>query len=133
MIARQAGNGCLAEHRSRRYSVCAPLDPRFSVMTSIMPQLARFGPERCESLPPAEARAWCVRLARRHHENFSVLTRLTPARLRDDFAAVYAFCRWADDLGDETGDPERSRELLSWWRRELQACYGGEALLEHLD
>jgi len=39
---------------------------------------------------------------------------------------VYAFCRWADDLGDETGDASRSLSLLTWWRDELGACYAGQ-------
>lgn len=74
-----------------------------------------------------EARAWCGRLAREHAENFPVLSALVPTDLRDDFAAVYAFCRWADDLGDESGTPERALELLGWWRRELVACVAGQA------
>jgi squalene synthase HpnC len=49
----------------------------------------------------------------------------------DDFAAVYAFCRWADDLGDETGNDaaarRRSIELLNWWRHELDLCFTGRA------
>jgi squalene synthase HpnC len=45
--------------------------------------------------------------------------------MREDFAAVYAFCRWADDLGDEVGDRQRSLELLAWWRRELEQCFDG--------
>ncbi len=91
----------------------------------IVEQLATFGPDQCETLTLDEARGWCRRLAGGHYENFSVLSRLVPVRLRDDFAAVYAFCRWADDLGDETGDPDRSRELLEWWRHELEACFDG--------
>lgn len=66
------------------------------------------------------------RLARRHYENFPVLTRLVPAHLRADFAAVYAYCRTCDDLGDETGiGPAarlRSLELLAEWRRMLEGC-----------
>src|SRR5262249_40556404 len=57
--------------------------------------------------------------------NFSVLSALVPAGLRDDFATVYSFCRWADDLGDETGDTSRSLALLAWWRRELQQAFAG--------
>ena len=73
------------------------------------------------------ARAWCAALARGHYENFSVLSGLVPARLRGDFAAVYAFCRWADDLGDDAGEPGADRlRLLAWWRGELQACFAGE-------
>jgi squalene synthase HpnC len=89
-------------------------------------QLAIFGPDRCDTLSVEQARAWCRRLALRHYENFSVLSTLVPPRLRDDFAALYAFCRWADDLGDETGDRARSSELLAWWRRELEQCLAGE-------
>ncbi len=73
------------------------------------------------------ARAWCAALARGHYENFSVLSGLVPGRLRGDFAAVYAFCRWADDLGDEAGEPGEERlRLLAWWRGELEACFAGE-------
>lgn len=89
-------------------------------------QLARFGPEQCETLSIDEARAMCRRLTLGRYENFSVLSALVPHELRDDFAAVYAFCRWADDLGDEAGSPERSLELLTWWRRELEQCFAGE-------
>jgi squalene synthase HpnC len=73
----------------------------------------------------ADARNWCRSLAHSHYENFSVLTGLVPPRLRDDFAAVYAFCRWSDDLGDESGSTERATQLLEWWRHELDACVAG--------
>ena len=88
-------------------------------------QLEAYGPDRCETLSVEQARAWCGRLARGRYENFTVLSRLVPGDLRDDFAAVYAFCRWADDLGDEVGHTERSLELLAWWRRELEQCFDG--------
>ncbi len=89
-------------------------------------QIQRFGPEQCESLDTDAARRWCRTLATSHYENFSVLSSLVPERLRDDFAAVYAFCRWADDLGDEFGDTERALELLVWWRRQLDLCYDNQ-------
>ena len=93
-------------------------------MTNTPAQLIdQFGPDRCDEMSVEQARIWCARLTRGHYENFSVLTRLVPARLRDDFACVYAFCRWADDLGDEMGD--RGTELLGWWRSELDDCYRG--------
>ncbi len=99
-------------------------------MTSVAEQLATYGPRALAdaAAPPMgvqEARAWCRRLATGHYENFSVLSSLVPERLRDDFAAVYAFCRWADDLGDEAGTPAERTELLAWWRGELQACFAG--------
>jgi squalene synthase HpnC len=47
--------------------------------------------------------------------------------LRQDFFNVYAYCRWADDLGDEMGDRAESLRLLEWWRQELDAMYAGRA------
>jgi len=88
-------------------------------------QLDRFGPDRCDTMSVVEARAWCRALAVSHQENFTVLSRFVPEDRRDDFAAVYAYCRWADDLGDETADRERSRSLLQWWRTELDRAYDG--------
>jgi squalene synthase HpnC len=66
-------------------------------------------------------------LATHHYENFHVASFLLPRKLHQDFYNIYSFCRWADDLGDEIGDPQESLRLLAWWRRELQAMYGGEA------
>jgi squalene synthase HpnC len=66
-------------------------------------------------------------LARAHYENFHVATFLLPRRLRQDFYNLYAFCRWADDLGDEIGDPQESLRLLEWWRSELDGMYEGRA------
>jgi len=65
-------------------------------------------------------------LATNHYENFHVVSFLLPKHLHQDFYNVYAFCRWADDLGDEIGDPQESLRLLSWWREELQAMYRGD-------
>ncbi|HEY1758458.1 MAG TPA: squalene synthase HpnC [Bryobacteraceae bacterium] len=64
-------------------------------------------------------------LATHHYENFHVVSFLLPKRLHQDFYNVYCFCRWADDLGDEIGDPQESLRLLKWWRGELQAMYAG--------
>ncbi len=50
-----------------------------------------------------------------------------PKRLHQDFYNVYAFCRWADDLGDEIGDTAESLRLLAWWREELEAMYAGRS------
>lgn len=72
-----------------------------------------------------DARAYTRWLATHHYENFHVVSFLLPRRLHQDFYNVYAYCRWADDLGDEIGDPARSLELLDWWRAELEAMYCG--------
>jgi squalene synthase HpnC len=77
--------------------------------------------------PPEKARAYTRWLATHHYENFHVVSFLLPRRLHQDFYNVYAFCRWADDLGDEIGDPAESLRLLEWWRAELDAMYQGRA------
>ncbi len=60
-----------------------------------------------------EAERYTRWLATHHYENFHVVTFLLPKRLHQDFYNVYAFCRWADDLGDEIGDPAESLRLLA--------------------
>ncbi|MCX7603442.1 MAG: squalene synthase HpnC [Bryobacteraceae bacterium] len=83
--------------------------------------------------PQAAGRQWSLDeslrytrwLATHHYENFHVVSILLPKRLHQDFYNVYAFCRWADDLGDETGDPQESLRLLEWWRGELRSLYAG--------
>jgi squalene synthase HpnC len=94
---------------------------------AFLDDLARFGPDSAARPGRDEARAYCAALAASHYENFHVVTWLTPRRLRPAFAAIYGFCRWSDDLGDEIGDRQRSRELLAWWRGELRAMFAGES------
>ena len=64
-------------------------------------------------------------LATHHYENFNVASWLLPKELHQHFYNLYAYCRWADDLGDEVPDTQRALELLSWWEQELDACYEG--------
>jgi squalene synthase HpnC len=64
-------------------------------------------------------------LATHHYENFHVVSFLLPKRLHQDFYNVYAYCRWADDLGDEIADAAESLRLLEWWRGELDGMYAG--------
>lgn len=114
-MAQRAGPGTLRPSMSRD----AP---------NPMTDLALYGPGGGAVAPSwEESCAYCTALATGHYENFSVLTRLVPRDLRGDFAAVYAFCRWSDDLADETGTDDaartRSRELLDWWRGGLEACF----------
>lgn len=91
-------------------------------------ELKQFGPD---SPPPtipfdqATAAAYCRRLASSHYENFPVVSWLLPPALHQHFYNIYAYCRWADDLGDEVGDQAKSLSLLNWWRDELNDCYAG--------
>ena len=89
-------------------------------------ELRQFGPhagDRMRNL--SHARAYCARVTRSHYENFSVASVLLPRPLVPHFEAVYAYCRWADDLADETGGGVRALALLDWWRSELLDAYGG--------
>src|SRR6202163_657926 len=74
---------------------------------------------------PEAAQTYTRWLATHHYENFNVVSWLLPKALHQHFYNVYAYCRWADDLGDEVPQTERALELLDWWERELDACYEG--------
>ncbi len=77
-------------------------------------------PSRCTV---EDAYALCERLAKTHYENFTVGSWFLPRESRKHLYAVYAFCRFVDDLGDEfEGD---RLEALDFWEEEIQSCYGG--------
>jgi squalene synthase HpnC/squalene synthase HpnD len=87
--------------------------------------------EIAQGLPPsgcpvAEAERYTRRLATHHYENFNVVSWLLPRRLHQHFYNLYAYCRWADDLGDEIADPARALALLNEWDAELRDCYAGK-------
>jgi len=73
-----------------------------------------------------EAQKYTRWLATHHYENFNVVSWLLPKALHQHFYNVYAYCRWADDLGDEVPEAARALELLAWWEHELDACYEGK-------
>lgn len=79
------------------------------------------------AMTPAESAEYCATLAKSHYENFHVATFFLPKDLHQDFYNLYAYCRWSDDLADETGDRERSLHLLELWERQLDECYAGHA------
>ena len=66
----------------------------------------------------------CERLAKTHYENFSIASFLLPQDKRRHFYAIYAFCRFVDDLGDEF-DGDRLG-ALDYWQNETEACFFGE-------
>jgi len=72
---------------------------------------------------PEQAQRYTRWLATHHYENFNVVSWLLPRRLHQHFYNVYAYCRWADDLGDEVPDRARALELLDAWEDELRLCY----------
>jgi len=73
----------------------------------------------------ADAQAYTRWLATHHYENFNVVSWLLPRELHQHFYNVYAYCRWADDLGDEVPDTGRALALLDEWEDELARCYAG--------
>jgi squalene synthase HpnC len=95
----------------------AQLQPKDYIRQPVSPSI------RYSQADAAEYTRW---LATHHYENFQVVSFLLPRKLHQDFYNVYSFCRWADDLGDEIGDPAESLRLLSWWRSELESMYAGE-------
>src|SRR5215475_4034832 len=90
-------------------------------------EFVRSSAAMAEVYTPEQARAYTRWLATNHYENFHVVSFLLPKRLHQDFFNVYAYCRWADDLGDEIGDKQESLRLLSWWAGELESMYDGWA------
>jgi squalene synthase HpnC len=79
------------------------------------------------TLSISEARAFCRSYTRRHCENFSVVTLFLPRPLVPHFYAIYAYCRFADDLSDESGDAAIALDRLNWWREQLFQAYAGAA------
>jgi squalene synthase HpnC len=71
----------------------------------------------------AEAKAWCRNLASSHYENFHVTTFFLPRKVRPHFESIYAYCRVADDLGDEVEDRTVALRLLDAWDSMLDECY----------
>lgn len=69
------------------------------------------------------AQYWCERYTRGHQENFTVVSRFLPRELRAPMFAVYAFCRYTDNLGDEAEGDRLA--LLDQWEAELRSAFGG--------
>ena len=77
----------------------------------------------------ADAYAMCRRVAHRAGPNFSVGFRFLPKHKRNGVYAAYAFCRFVDDVVDETpgaGVVER----IDHWEEELDRCYEGRPTRE---
>ena len=63
----------------------------------------------------------------RHSRTFSLAARLFPAEAARDVSAVYAFCRFTDDLVDARPDlpPDALRQDLGLWRSMARASFDG--------
>lgn len=80
-------------------------------------------PGSVENCSTEEGYARCARLAKTHYENFTVGSWLLPRDKRHHVYAIYAFCRFVDDLGDEFQSDRLA--ALDEWERDLRACYEG--------
>jgi len=81
---------------------------------------------------PADAeaiadQAYCTRLTKAAGSNFYYAFMPLPKARRDALFAIYAFCRYADDLVDETPDAALAGQRLTQWRKELEAALAGDA------
>ena len=63
------------------------------------------------------------RLARSHYENFLVTSFLLPRHLHQPFYDIYAFCRVADDLADDSPTKEQALAGLGSMERDLKAVF----------
>lgn len=85
----------------------------------------------------ADAYAYCRRVTRKSSSNFYHAFRLLPAERHNALCALYAFCRFLDDIADQPETTERHAQvgtrqeklaiLLQMWRDELRQCYEGNA------
>lgn len=75
----------------------------------------------------AESEAYCRAIARGHYENFLVASILLPRQMRQPFYNIYAFCRHADDLADESPSPQIALDGLARCQQQLDACFEGQA------
>jgi phytoene synthase len=67
--------------------------------------------------------ARCAEITRESSSNFYYAFMLLPVERRRALYAVYAFCRFVDDIADEAVAHPAAR--LERWRRELQKVYAG--------
>ncbi|MEM6468547.1 MAG: squalene synthase HpnC [Planctomycetota bacterium] len=70
-----------------------------------------------------ESRRHCKRLATSHYENFIVSSILLPRRLRQPFYNIYAFCRTADDVADESPNAEVALAGLKFLQNHVDAMF----------
>jgi phytoene synthase len=72
----------------------------------------------------AEDYARCADITRRASSNFYYAFMLLPLERRRALYAVYAFCRFVDDIADDESIANPA-ELLARWREELRNVYAG--------
>src|SRR5664279_3853003 len=69
---------------------------------------------------------YCEQKAAESGSSFYASFRFLPPGRRRAITALYAFCREADDVVDETSDAGVARIQLAWWRNEIAGTFGAQ-------
>lgn len=72
-----------------------------------------------------DAFAFCREVTKKHAKNFYYAFLFLPQAKREAIYAVYAFCRYCDDIADGDFGADNRPALLQAWRNELDNCYAG--------
>ena len=70
---------------------------------------------------------YCQQKAAASGSSFYYSFLFLPPPRRRAITALYAFCREVDDVVDEVAEPSVAHAKLAWWRREIDAAFGGAA------
>jgi phytoene synthase len=73
-----------------------------------------------------EASAYCREVTKQQAKNFYYAFLFLPRPKREAIYAVYAFCRYCDDIADGELVRTTQQSLLHAWRQELDNCYAGK-------
>jgi phytoene synthase len=76
-----------------------------------------------DSVPLSLSREACRQMTRRHAKSFYFASHVLPAQKRADAYAVYAFCRYVDDMVDLAPDEQSRAAFLVDLARLLHAAY----------
>ncbi|ACF12711.1 Squalene/phytoene synthase [Chloroherpeton thalassium ATCC 35110] len=84
----------------------------------------------------SESYEYCRAVSKRHAKTFYFATQFLPKSKRKSVYAVYALCRYVDDIVDRAEDKlsrqtltkEKIVFLIDKWKTDLEACYRGELI-----
>lgn len=78
--------------------------------------------------PNAADHAVCADVLRASGSNFTLPIRLLPRAKREGTTALYAFCRRADDIVDDSADPGDAATRLDAFEKRFRLALAGEAV-----
>lgn len=108
------------------YTLIRPVYERTNFHTSVIDEV--------HTQDLRQAYAYCRRITREYAKTFYMATRFLPNKKQRSIFAIYALCRYVDDLVDEAEDlilnkkitAGDTRELLEQWKDKLRRTYNGE-------